>query len=102
MEGHRVTCVGDGRAAYELITTAPPREFDVLITDHQMPEWSGLALVSRLRAAGFSGAIIVHSSDLSDTERTAYRTLAVDHIFTKPDGFSDLIAAIREISRKRA
>lgn len=45
--GYRVTCCGDGQAAYEAIQRELP---DMIISDCQMPRLGGLELVRKLRA----------------------------------------------------
>jgi CheY-like chemotaxis protein len=98
--GHSVQCVGNGLAARELIASAPSH-IDVVITDHEMPYITGLDLVSELRAMNFSGRIIVYSSQLRSTQAAAYRSLAVDHIFTKPAPWKQLLAAVEESQTQR-
>ncbi len=44
--GYRVTVAATGRQAYELAQT---KQFDLVITDQQMPEMTGLELTQRLR-----------------------------------------------------
>lgn len=95
-EGHHVERVSDGEEALERIT-ADVKFFDLLITDHQMPRRSGLALVSKLRDTAFSGTILVHSSRLRDAEAEAYRALAVDHILSKPVQLSALLAVVQRV-----
>ena len=88
-QGHEVLCVPDGRAAWESIA-ANPRLFDVVVTDHHMPELSGLELVYRLRDLGFTGKIFVQSARLSAADERAYRQLGVDAILQKPHGIFEL------------
>lgn len=95
-EGHHVERVLDGEEALERIT-ADVKFFDLLITDHQMPRRSGLALVSKLRDTAFSGTIVVHSSRLRDAEAEAYRALAVDHILSKPVQLAVLLAVVQQV-----
>src|SRR5581483_4752540 len=59
--GHWVEQVEDGAKAWERLSS-DIEAFDVLVTDHQMPGLTGLELVERLRAAKFTGRIVVHSS----------------------------------------
>jgi CheY-like chemotaxis protein len=47
--GHRVTTCDDPRRAVDLVR-AQPSAFDVLVTDHEMPDLNGLELTKRLRA----------------------------------------------------
>lgn len=82
-DGHAVETVPDGREALARITAAPAA-FDLLITDHRMPNMTGLELVGRLRTLPFAGKIIVFSSDLDEEVTAAYRRLRVDYILPKP------------------
>lgn len=82
-EGHTVECVADGLLALEKVT-ANPGAYDLVITDHHMPNMNGLDLVTHLRALPFPGKIIVFSSELSSTVSAAYRNLNVDYVLPKP------------------
>lgn len=90
--GHQVVCVGDGQQALD---HADREQFDIVITDHQMPNVSGLDLVSQLRERGFEGQILLHTSRITALEHAAYRSLAVDTILWKPAGILRLPALIR-------
>lgn len=94
--GHRVECLGDVRAAFARIAE-DLNLFDLVLTDHQMPDGSGLDLVKKLREVGFPGKIIVHSSQLSEEHADAYQVFAVDSILTKPVSMAELIEAVRGI-----
>jgi len=82
-DGHTVETAEDGQEALNRIT-ATPSAFDLLITDHHMPNMNGLELVSRLRSLPFAGKIVVFSSELSEEVADAYRRLKVDCILPKP------------------
>src|SRR4051812_29813018 len=73
-----------------------PLEYDVIITDHDMPELDGLGLVGKLRQANFRGKIIVLSGGLSSPNADAYSALEVSQILTKPVRSGALIDAIYE------
>ena len=81
--GHFVECAPDGQAALERIMS-DLTFYDLLITDHNMPRTTGLELVRSLRAAGYTGCVIVHSSALKEKEAKAYCALQVTHFFEKP------------------
>jgi two-component system chemotaxis response regulator CheY len=81
--GYEVECATDGLRAWQRIS-GDPAAFDVVITDHQMPNMSGLELVSRLRSLPFLGKILLFTSGLSDDVREAYQRLKVDNVLTKP------------------
>ncbi|HVZ65060.1 MAG TPA: response regulator [Opitutaceae bacterium] len=80
--GHHVATVPNGREALEMVRQAPGR-FDLVVTDHQMPELNGEGLVVWLRQNNFAGRIIVHAAALTTPLVQRYRSLSVDHVVTK-------------------
>ena len=82
-EGHTVDCAADGDLALQKVK-ADPSAYDLVITDHHMPNLTGLELVTQLRALNFRGKIIVFSSELSQNVGAAYRHLNVDYVLPKP------------------
>lgn len=89
--GHEVDVAGDGRHAFERVTAGA---YDVVVTDHQMPNMNGLDLVMTLRSSGFPGKIVVHASPLGGQLAESYRVLRVDRIVQKPsklDAFLDAV-----------
>jgi two-component system chemotaxis response regulator CheY len=91
-EGHRIECVADGQLALHRVMTEPP--FDLVITDHHMPNLNGLELVGRLRVLLFRGKILIFSSELNPAVAADYRQLGVDRILDKPVSPSLLRQAI--------
>jgi two-component system, chemotaxis family, chemotaxis protein CheY len=81
-DGHGVECVEDGLLALARVTADPT--FDVVMTDHHMPNLNGLELVTRLREQVFAGKILVFSSELSSAVAAEYAQLKVDRILYKP------------------
>ncbi len=81
-EGHGIECVADGRLALARVIADPG--FDLVITDHHMPNMNGLELVTRLREQEFAGKIMVFSSELGSAVAADYTRLKVDHILYKP------------------
>lgn len=94
-EGHGIECVADGQLAIARVTADP--HFDLVITDHHMPNMNGLEVVRRLRAMEFPGKILVFSSDLGSQVAAQYEQLKVDRILYKPVYPSVLRQAIAEI-----
>jgi CheY-like chemotaxis protein len=82
-EGHVVECVEDGALAYERVA-ADLNAYDIIISDHHMPNMTGLELVRRLRELGYPGKIIIFSSELSTETADAYQDLEVDRLLFKP------------------
>jgi CheY-like chemotaxis protein len=91
--GYVVERADDGEAAWRLLAPDLGR-FNVVITDHQMPQLTGLGLVERLRAAKFAGRIIVYSGGLSTAETGDYERLAVDAIVNKGPDSARLLAIV--------
>jgi two-component system chemotaxis response regulator CheY len=81
-DGHGIECVADGQIALHRVASDPG--FDLVITDHHMPNLTGLELVHGLRAIGFAGRIIVFSSELSQGVMAEYQRLNVDRVIYKP------------------
>ncbi|MDE3083808.1 MAG: response regulator [Verrucomicrobiota bacterium] len=96
LDGHKTDCAADGSLAWKKIS-ADPQAFDVVITDHNMPNMDGLELVKRLRALPFLGKIMIFSSEISNEVREAYERLKVDKILRKPifaDELRQVLAAL--------
>lgn len=81
--GHTVVCVEDGRAALEQVLPQPDA-FDLIITDHHMPEMDGLEFVKALRETTYHGRLMVFCSELSPAVARDYERLGVDRILYKP------------------
>ena len=83
-QGHTIECCADGRDALNRIN-ATPDAFDVLITDHHMPNLNGHELVATLRREQrFKGKIVIFCSALSPQVNAAYTELRVDAFLKKP------------------
>jgi two-component system chemotaxis response regulator CheY len=96
LDGHSIECVQDGKLALERVT-ADPAAFDLIITDHYMPNMTGLEFVENLRAMKFSGKIVIFSSDIKPATREAYVALNVDRILPKPIFPSELRRVLTEL-----
>lgn len=92
-EGYWVEQVEDGAKAWERLS-AGVDNFDVIVTDHHMPGLTGLQLVDRLRAAGFCGRIVVHSSGLTGPLTADYRALGVSQFVAKAATADALLRAV--------
>ena len=82
-DGHTIECANDGKLALDRVL-AGPADFDLILTDHHMPNMNGLEFVTQLRALKFPGKIIVFSSELKPEVELGYRELNVDHFLPKP------------------
>ena len=81
-EGHAIETFADGALALARVLSDPA--FDLIITDHHMPNMNGLEFVIRLREENFPGKVMVFSSELSESIAREYRRHNVDRILYKP------------------
>ena len=94
-DGHQIECVADGAQALDRLKEDPA--FDLLITDHHMPNMNGLELVTQLRENVFPGKVMVFSSELSESIARQYRAQKVDRILYKPVFPSALRESLKEL-----
>ncbi|MEY4489697.1 MAG: hypothetical protein RIQ79_2205 [Verrucomicrobiota bacterium] len=90
--GYDVTSAENGRAALQLLAT---EDYDIIITDHHMPEMTGLDVVRGLNANRLHPQIVVTSGCLDLGAEKEY--LRLDHtisIVRKPYHLSDITLAL--------
>jgi DNA-binding response OmpR family regulator len=85
----KVATASNGEKALAKID-ASKRPFDVVITDHRMPRFSGLELVRELRARKFGGKVVVLSARLGENNIKAYHELGVNVLISKPFDMDEL------------
>jgi len=98
-KGHVVTTAPGGKAAIEKIAK---RRVDLIITDLQMPEMDGLALLAELQALDESMPVIFMTAyGTVETAVAAMKKGAYDYI-TKPFSGDELLVAVeRGLERRR-
>ena len=76
----------NGRVAYELLMKAlqVEHEFDLLISDMQMPEMDGYTLAFRLREEGYKGPIIALTAHAMAEDRDLCLKAGCNAYITKP------------------
>jgi two-component system cell cycle sensor histidine kinase/response regulator CckA len=93
--GHSVHHEIDGAAAWQHLQVRFA-DYDVLVLDLDMPGFSGLELVQRIRATGhFAGAIIIISGRLGFEELRQLSAVQVTTVLAKPFAIADIQAAVR-------
>ncbi len=70
-------------------------EYDLLLTDHHLPDISGLELIARLRGQGLKLPVVVMTADVSTAVRRDLEKLGVEALLTKPFSRQQLHTAIR-------
>lgn len=83
----------DGLAALELLETGV--NIDAIITDHEMPRFTGKQLIEKLRAPGspFAGIpVIMATASITKEEMSGY---SIDFFFHKPVTLEEMRKATR-------
>jgi two-component system OmpR family response regulator len=96
--GHAAEVVGDGRDG--LLQAATGR-FDVLIVDRMLPGLDGLSLVHHLRATGHTTPVLFLSALGEVDDRVKGLRAGGDDYLVKPYAFSELLARIENLARRR-
>lgn len=94
--GHTVEIVNNGKEAIRSFDLKP-NFFDVLITDHDMPEMSGIELVHHLCQNEVQTKIVVISGSLTDELIGEYKTKRVDKILQKPFMLENLSSTLNDL-----
>jgi len=94
--GFRVTCCADARQAMALITTSP-HSFDIVVTDFNMPELSGLDLAQWLAQSWPEIPVVISSGYISDDLREPARLAGVRRLMHKQNTLEELAELIREV-----
>jgi len=85
----------NGRSGVDLFKTHMP---DIVITDINMPEMSGVQMAGKIRAARPDTKLIVLTADTGKAtlEDSVGKGFEVDHYILKPVDFGELLAAIEQ------
>ena len=94
--GHDVETAVDGDEAQALMES---REFDLVITDLNMPRMDGLELIRRIRAR-LSIPILVLTVRQEEREKVRLLDAGADDYVTKPFGVAELLARARALLRR--
>lgn len=94
--GFSITRKGDGPSGLRTVIEAPD-SWDLVLTDLNMPDFSGLDLIRALRAQGHQGKIAVLSGMVSEEHRRQLIELGVAAILSKPIPPRELVAKTWEI-----
>jgi two-component system OmpR family response regulator len=97
--GHVVDHAADGLSGYAM---AEGGGYDVLIVDRMLPRLDGLSLIRSLREQnGTTPALILSALGQVDDRVKGLRAGGDDYL-TKPYAFSELLARVEVLSRRRA
>jgi two-component system OmpR family response regulator len=96
--GHNVDVVHNGK---EGLLLAAGADYDVLVVDRMLPELDGLNLVKTLRATGNQTPVLFVSALGEVDDRVKGLRSGGDDYLAKPYAFSELLARIESLGRRR-
>ena len=96
--GHVAEYAGDGQTGLDL---ARANAYDVLIVDRMLPKLDGLSIIQTLRAEGLTAPVLILSALGDVDERVKGLRAGGDDYLAKPYAFSELLARIEGLSRRR-
>lgn len=96
--GHAVECFADGAAADDHLR----REgCDLAIVDINLPELSGLELLTRMRGRGDAVPVLILTARSDTADRVAGLDAGADDYLVKPFAMDELMARVRALMRRR-
>ena len=96
--GHVAEHAADGEEGYEM---ALDGDYDVLIIDRMLPHKDGLSIIMDLREAGDQTPVLILSALGQVDDRVTGLRAGGDDYLPKPYAFSELLARIEVLSRRR-
>ncbi|SOC22472.1 DNA-binding response OmpR family regulator [Ureibacillus xyleni] len=97
-EYHQVDSVDNGQDALDNTVF---EEYDLLILDWMMPEYSGIEVCQEVRKRGFSGGILMLTAKDDSSDIVQGLDAGADDYLVKPFKMEELLARIRAILRRR-
>jgi two-component system OmpR family response regulator len=103
-EGYRVTVVGDGRAALQILTPSP-REVDLVVLDLMLPGMSGYAVCEALREVDRDLPVLILSARTLAEDRARGFDVGANQYMSKPFDLDEFLSRVRNLlafSRRRS
>lgn len=97
-EGHVVSSVLDGKSGLDLASSG---DFDFMILDIMLPKMDGLNVCRTLRQQGSHMPIVMLTAKDSVDNRIEGLDVGADDYLVKPFAFSELLARMRAVSRRK-
>lgn len=97
--GHLAEHASDGEEGYFLASSG---DYDVLIIDRMLPKRDGLSIVSSLRAEKDDTPVLILSALGEVDDRVEGLRSGGDDYLTKPYAFSELLARIEVLAKRRS
>lgn len=97
-EGFGVDGCSDGE---EALIYAMSTDYDLLILDIMMPKTDGLTVLKKIRASGKDVPVLLLTAKDAISDRVEGLDAGADDYLTKPYAFSELLARIRALLRRK-
>jgi two-component system alkaline phosphatase synthesis response regulator PhoP len=97
--GYHVDSAEDGAIAWDTLQT---NNYDLLITDNQMPKVSGLELINMVYAAGMNLRVIMASGTLLLKAFARQPRLQLDAVLLKPHTIAELLRTVKAVLGSQA
>jgi DNA-binding response OmpR family regulator len=98
-EGYVTHSVNDGDAG---LKTATQEEWDMIILDRMLPKLDGLSVCKQIRKEGHKVPILILSAKSTVENKIEGLDSGADDYLTKPFAFSELLARVRALSRRKS
>ncbi|MTD12855.1 response regulator [Nakamurella sp. YIM 132087] len=95
--GYQVSVAGSGREAVRMAGEVQP---DLIILDVMLPDFDGLEVMRRVRAAGIDAGVVFLSAMDTPKDKVAGLTAGGDDYVTKPFGLEELAARVSAVLRR--
>jgi two-component system OmpR family response regulator len=97
--GHLADHAANGRDGLFLATSG---EYDAMIVDRMLPGIDGVSVIQAMRAANVTTPTLILSALGQVDERVAGLKAGADDYLTKPFAFSELLARLEALTRRRS
>lgn len=97
--GHQVTAIGNSKIAAETIINNP-QQFDLLITDYDMPLMNGVELVNQIKQWAPKLPVLMISGR-EEASNSARNTQMIKRVFIKPYSKEELFDAVNQVLQGR-
>lgn len=97
-QNYTVDVANDGLAGWELIESC---KYDLILLDVMLPKLDGIKICQRLRSKNYQTPILLLTARNSNTDKVEGLEAGADDYVVKPFEFSELLARIRVLLRRR-
>jgi CheY-like chemotaxis protein len=92
--GYHVDAAEDGAVAWN---TLQLNNYDLMVTDNDMPRMTGVELMQKLQAARMALPVIMATGTVPDDQFIRYNLLQPARTLIKPYTFDELLEAVKEV-----